>query len=87
MEIFNILFQSFYFKLGIAAIMALLISFANEVKILHDKFVLILIFLVLILMLLYSLQSDVGIIMLLVGLFVICYNLSHVKRNKQGISN
>jgi hypothetical protein len=71
----EILFQNFYFKFAIAAVMALLITFANDIKVLRDRFILIMIFIALMLMTFFSLKQDVGIVLLLVALYVLCYNL------------
>jgi hypothetical protein len=71
----EILFQNFYFKFAIAAVMALLITFANDIKVLRDRFILIMIFIALMLMTVFSLKQDVGIVLLLIALYVLCYNL------------
>ena len=73
MEYINILFESFYFKLIIGILMALILTFADDFKILKNKFILISIGLALILMLLNNID-DIGIILLLIALFIISYN-------------
>ena len=73
MEYINILFEIFYFKLIIGILMALILTFADDFKILKNKFILISIGLALILMLLNNID-DIGIILLLIALFIISYN-------------
>jgi cell division protein FtsW (lipid II flippase) len=74
MEYINILFESFYFKLIIGIFMALILAFADDIKILRNKFMLMLIGLTLLLMISININTDFGIILLLTALFIISYN-------------
>lgn len=70
----HIIFDNFYFKLGIAVIMSLLLTFSSDIKILYSKIILIIILLILVLMIIYNLNEDMGIIILLIALFLLAYN-------------
>jgi hypothetical protein len=70
----HIIFDNFYFKLGIAVIMALLLTFSSDIKILYSKIILISILFILLFMIIYNLNEDMGIIILLVALFLLSYN-------------
>jgi cell division protein FtsW (lipid II flippase) len=70
----ELLFQSFYFKLSIASIMALLLTFSGDIEIFRDQFILLVLFVVLILMIMYNIRDDLGLVMLLIALLVITYN-------------
>jgi hypothetical protein len=80
MNSLNIIFQ--HFKLAIAIIMCLILTFAIDIKILQEKFILIAIFIVLILMILSNITEDLGIILLLLALFIISYNNIYIQYKK-----
>jgi cell division protein FtsW (lipid II flippase) len=77
----NILFQNFYFKLSLASLIALLLAFAGDIQIFKDIYTLLALLIVLVLMLLYNIQEDLGLIMLLIALLIITYNSIIKTRN------
>lgn len=78
----NIIFDNFTYKIIIAIILALIVSFTNKIEILHAAISAILIFLILILMF-FNFENDFGIILLLVALLALTYNNVMIKSSKK----
>ncbi len=70
----DIIFDNIYFKLIIAIILALFISFSNEVEIFYKPYILFIIGIVTIFLFVIDSKIDMGILYLMVALFVVVYN-------------
>ena len=65
------IFNNFYFKLIIAMIMCLILSFSHEIDVLKNKLLTWCIFVIVCLMICFNLQEDAGVIFLLVAIFIL----------------
>ena len=70
----DIIFDNIYFKLIIAIILALFISFSNEVELFYKPYILLLIGVLTVFLFVIDSNIDIGILYLMVALFVVVYN-------------
>ncbi len=70
----DIIFDNIYFKLIIAIVLALFISFSNEIELFYKPYVLLIIGILTIFLFVIKSNIDIGILYLMVALFVIVYN-------------
>ena len=82
-ELLDLFFQSFSFKFGIAIILSLIMAFSGEIKLLRNLFVMLTILMIFAMLLVFNFEEDVGIILLMGGLFAMSYN----KHAMQSIQN
>lgn len=80
MQVLEVIWDNFYIKLFIAVMLSIIITFSDSLEILKKKFVIYCIFLILILKIL--LYDDIGFILLLLCLFILCYNNIQKKQTK-----
>ena len=70
----NVIYANKYFRLFIVAMLALIVSFANELKILNERWVLFLTGTIIVLVVMHDPSIEVGLIFILVALFIVIYN-------------
>jgi hypothetical protein len=74
------IFQNKYTQISLALLMALILTFAGDIKIIGEKKITILTLVILILMLMTRLKKgEIGIILLLSALLIISYNKQQFK--------
>lgn len=72
MQVLEVIWDNFFIKLFIAGILSIMITFSDSLKILKKKVVIYCIFIILLLKIL--LNDDIGFILLLSCLFILCFN-------------
>jgi hypothetical protein len=72
----DFVFNSFYFRLLIAAVISLMIVFVDKFEFLHYKIVTLLLFVMISLMIVSNMLQDYGLLLLMVALFILSYNMS-----------
>uniref|UniRef100_A0A6C0BGS3 Uncharacterized protein n=1 Tax=viral metagenome TaxID=1070528 RepID=A0A6C0BGS3_9ZZZZ len=72
----DFVFNSFYSRLLIAAVISLMIVFVDKFEFLHNKIVTLLLFIMISLMIVSNMFQDYGLLLLIVALFILSYNMS-----------
>lgn len=76
----DVFFDNIYYRLLIASILALVLTFPNELKILQNPWMLVLIGILTVSLVLFDVVNDVGITILMMCLFVVVYNIQTLRR-------
>jgi C4-dicarboxylate transporter len=76
----DVLFDNVYYRFLIAAVLALVLTFSDELDVLRKPWMLVAIGSVTLLMIMFDVTSDLGITMLMVSLFIVVYNLQTMKK-------
>lgn len=74
------MFNNFYYKLFFAAVLCLVLSFANKIEVLKDGGIAYVI-LVLFALMSFTMKDDYGMVVLVGGLFVLTYNNVMFRKN------
>lgn len=78
----EIIFNSFYYRFIIAMIIIFMIVFIHNFHFFHNIIVTYIILLIVTIMILFNLNKDYGLLLLLIALFCLSYNESVVIKNK-----
>jgi uncharacterized membrane protein YhaH (DUF805 family) len=84
--IFNEVFNNPFYKLCIGIIIALVLTFAHDIHILKEWWVLFLVAFITLLLLSLNILDDLGIILLMIALLIITYNqnINRINKKKEG---
>lgn len=76
------IFTNFYYRLFIAFLICLMITFIDKFEMFHQKAVTVFLFALVVLILLSNMREDYGLLLLLIALFVLSFNISVFKNSK-----
>lgn len=73
------IFYNFYYKLAIAFMIALILTWSNDFPILKESYCIPILFIIIISLIYTSFAEDFGLILLLIALFIVCFDINQTK--------
>jgi hypothetical protein len=81
-KMIDVIFNNNFYKLCIGFILSLLLTFAHEIHVLKEYWILIPIAIVTLLLLSNNISNDLGIILLMIAILILTYNQTINKKSK-----